>query len=166
MSPLDDPRASIFDPEDDRWDRVATHVCGLEREAFGVGAFSAAYLHGEFVSTANTVSLLVARDAVVGFSIASPMEIFDPVRERDTDTAYISDTVISAGWRGKGLIRLMMQELERELCRRGFLFMERDAAVASGYAASIERAYGERIVRQRGPRDSEWGLQMWFRIQL
>ena len=143
-------------------------IVGLEREAFGHGAFSEGYLAGEFTAPENAVILLVDpdNDGVLGFTLAGPVEWIDPQRLSDNATAYVSDTIIAQAWRGQGLVGVLMDALEQELRNRGYRFMERDAAIAHGYADKVARHYKERIVLMDGPHDSEWGPQVFFRIRL
>ena len=56
--------------------------------------------------------------------------------------------------------------LEKELKKQGYEYMTIDAAVANNYAKNIENIYKDRIVRQEGPHDSEWGPQISFIIKL
>lgn len=112
--------------------------------------------------------LLTSESAhIVGFSCAIPEGKLDPEREAESrETAHIVDTAIETSYQGCGLIGLLMEVLERELRSAGYLYLEREAAIANGYAAKIERAYAGRILEQDGPFESEWGLQIFFRIRL
>lgn len=163
------PVAAVHRPSWPGWLRIRADIVRIENEQFGEGAFDEEYLAYEFTRPVNTVVLL--RDAitgtVVGFTYAVPVGEIDPDRERESgETAYICDTVLDGAHQGMGLVARLMRVLENELRVRGYRFIERDAAVGNGYAAAIERAYGDRIVGQGEPHDSEYGPQTFFRIRL
>lgn len=159
----------VFDPTRDSWDSIRDDILRIENEQFGDGAFQDDYLGHEFGDPANTAVVLrdEATSRVAGFTYAVPIGLIEWDRVLESrDTAYICDTALGAAYQGRRLIAPMMAALERELRRRGYQFLERDAAVSNGYAAKIERAYGDRIVVQGEPRDSEYGPQVFFRIRL
>jgi ribosomal protein S18 acetylase RimI-like enzyme len=154
--------AEIFDPRFRSWNDVAETVIAIEREAFAEKAFSDEDLASDFQDTRNIVALLRSTDsdAIIGFSYAKPL---DDERER---TAFIWDTVIREEFRHKHLVGVLMQCLEAELKERGYEYLEREAAIANGYAENISKHYKGRIVEQGKPHDSIYGQQIFFRIRL
>lgn len=162
-------RTEIFAPSPARWKRIAPDIVRLEQQAFGSGAFDAEYLGDELSNPENVVVLLRStRDGrIVGFTYATTIDLMEEGRGEEWDeTAYIPDTVIDSAYRGRGLLSSLMRTLEDELRRRGYRFLERDAVIAHGYAAKIERAYRDRIVERGEPHPSPWGPQVHFRIRL
>ncbi len=158
--------ARIYDPQACPWQSIAHQIMEIEREGFGRGAFSKQYLKWAFLEPTSTAGLLIGDDdRIGGFTVAAGMGGIAANR-RERETAYIVDTVIRRELRGRALVGLLMQMVERELKERGFRFLERHAAIANGYADSIRRHYGPRIIREAGPQPSEWGEQMFFRIRL
>lgn len=162
-------RAELFDPESIAWDRIAPDVIRIEREQFGDGAFDEEYLADEFTDPENTVVVLIdtVSERVAGFTYVVPASLMDRVHSsHKKGTAYVCDTAIDFAHQGRGLVGAMMTVLEKQLRRRGYRYLERDAAVENGYAAKIERAYVGRIVTQGEPQLTEYGLQVFFRIDL
>jgi len=166
---MDTIRAERFNPERTSWQQIHGDVLSIERQQFGEGAFDDEYLREVFEDPESVAVLLLAGDSarVVGFTCAVPEGKLDPEREAESDeTAHIVDTVIEASYQGRGLIGQLMSVLERELRDAGYWYLEREAAVTNGYAATIDRAYTGRIIERKGPYESEWGLQVFFRIRL
>ncbi|MBV9279025.1 MAG: GNAT family N-acetyltransferase [Chloroflexi bacterium] len=161
-------RVEVYRPSIRAWKEIRGDIVRLEREAFGEGAFEPWYLRRELNDRANVVVLMRegATGSVVGFTCAAPFVNVEGGGGATKDTAYVLDTVIDERSRGQGLVGGMMRLLEAELRRRGFRFLERDAAVAHGYAANIAKAYAGRIVHQGESHESEWGPQVRFRIRL
>ncbi|GAC1514882.1 MAG: hypothetical protein NVS2B16_22300 [Chloroflexota bacterium] len=161
--------ADVFHPSMSAWLDVRADIMRIETEQFGDGAFDEEYLAYEFTDPANTVVLMrdTETDTVFGFTYAIPVGDVDPARWAPPDhTAYICDTALDHDHQRRGLVADMMAVLEEELRRRGYRYLERDAAVSNGYADKIARAYGDRIVAQSEPHSSDYGMQVFFRIRL
>lgn len=159
----------MYDPQSMRWDHVAPDVMRIERQQFGDGAFDEEYLAGEFTDPENVAVVLIdtVSERVAGFTYAVPASLVDRAYSfPNKGTAYVCDTAIDFAHQGRGLVGAMMTVLEVQLRRRGYRYLERDAAVQNGYAAKIERAYAGRIITQGEPHLSEYGLQVFFRIDL
>jgi hypothetical protein len=168
-TPDDGHTAHIWQPATESWHLLEPDIMFLERQAFGDKAFEAKHLKTELTDPTHVVALL--RDGgtsrVMGFTYAIPVTEVEPHRApAAANTAYIADTVLEEGLRGRRLVGVLMASLEDELRRRGFKFLERHAAVAHGYAAKISKHYSTRIEAQRRPNESEWGPQVFFRIRL
>ncbi|MFH0800114.1 MAG: GNAT family N-acetyltransferase, partial [Pseudomonadota bacterium] len=137
------------------WQHVQDDIRAIDRLAFRGQA--AEILKSVFANPENTA--VVLRDQrsgrIVGYSYAS---------RKSSDTAYIDTTVIHPAHQGQGLVGKLMEKLEEELRRRGFKYVERDALIENGYADSIKRHYGNRILEQR--RFIISVPQMHFRISL
>ena len=65
----------------------------------------------------------------------------------------------------------LLDKLDEELSRRGYMFIERDAADDKGsegteenYADKLRKNYRERIVAEES-HDSEYGPQVFFRMR-
>ncbi len=162
-------RAEVYDPQSRAWDRIAPDVMRIEREQFGEGAFDEEYLADEFTDPENTAVVLIdtVSERVAGFTFAVPASLKGWAHSSDRkDGAYVCDTALDYDHQGRALVGAMMIVLEEQLRRRGYRYLERDAAVENGYAAKIERAYAGRIVTQGRPRMSEYGPQVFFRIDL
>lgn len=87
-------------------------------------------------------------------------------REDDGEkTAYVSDTVIAPAYRGRKLVGKLTGRLIEELASRGFEFVERDAAMANGYADNIIKSNQDRIVFAGEPEESEYGPQRFIRMR-
>lgn len=110
---------------------------------------------------------------LVGHSVTTPIHDEEvPTRHNpekrkdDHTTAYIHSTAILPEHRGKKLVGRLIDLLEEELRRKGFQYVERDAAIENGYADSIERHYGDRIVASYDHVHPKHGPQRFFRIKL
>ncbi len=161
--------ADIWNPSLDQWDVIAPDILFLERQAFGDKAFETDYLRSEFADPTHVVALLTRppEARVLGFTYAVPVIEIEPHRSpRAANTAYIADSVLEARIRGQGLVGLLMSALEDELRHRGYVYLERHAAVAREYARKVSKHYSTRIEVQRRPNMSEWGPQVFFRIRL
>jgi len=159
----------VYDPQSMTWDRIEPDVVRIEREQFGDGAFDEEYLAGEFTDPENTAVVLIdsVSERVAGFTYAVPASLVDRAYSSpNKGTAYVCDTAIDFAHQGRGLVGAIMTVLEEQLRCRGYRYLERDAAVENGYAAKIERAYAGRIVTQGEPQVSEYGPQVFFRIDL
>lgn len=157
---LDTPLISClhFNTRFDKWGQVAQDIVEIERECFGDNGWSPETLEKEFMKAENIAVYVLEemQNIIVGYTIAEP---------RDKKTAYVSSTAIRPEWQKRGYLGLMMGRLERELKYRGFNYMERDASIDNGYADSIEKHYGDRVV-DKNDHDSDFGRQRFFRIDI
>lgn len=121
----------------------------------------------------NTLATLVEDSGLIGFSIAVPIGVMDATREAESEeTAYIYFTGIQPHRQGEGLVKSLIEDLQRKLVARGYRFMERDCQVTNGYADKVQKAYdaipgaivGKPYNHARfGP---EVGEERFFRIDL
>jgi ribosomal protein S18 acetylase RimI-like enzyme len=161
------PRAKVYEPSPENWSKIKDQIVSLENEAFGTKAFTTQEIEADFLNTKNTIVVLSDGERVIGFTYARSLDEADePGREKEVnETVYIWDTVIKKEYRGRHLVGLIMNELENELRKKGYLFIERVAAVANNYAAGILKHYGDRIIATEN-RETKYGPQTFFRIRL
>jgi len=150
-------RAESFDRTARAWDRVRERVGEIEREVFGDDAFSPDELRAAFTGPKSLAVLLRDGTLVVGYTQAGPA--------RAPDTYYIANTAIAKSHQGRGLIRVLMERLYADVRGAGAHFIERDAAIANGYADKIVRFHAADIVRTRD-HDSPYGRQRFIRMRL
>ncbi len=150
-------RAESFDRTARAWDRVRERVGEIEREVFGDDAFSPDELRAAFTGPKSLAVLLRDGTVLVGYTQAGPA--------RAPDTYYIANTAIAKSHQGRGLIRVLMERLYADVRAAGAHFIERDAAIANGYADKIVRFHAADIVRTRD-HDSPYGRQRFIRMRL
>ncbi len=153
--------ARIANSATDSWETIGNSIVSLEHEAFGDASFATEELKADFFDSNTTWALLFNGEDIVGFSYAKRSEDFEA-----QPVAFIWDTVIAKPYRHKGLVGVLMNVLEVELKKAGYIYIEREAAVSSGYAERISKHYHGRIVEEGEPHDSKWGQQKFFRIRL
>ena len=149
----------VFAPSTTSWKEIRERIILLEREAFEERAFSDEDMSADFSDEKNSIVLLKqdGSNKIIGFTYAKP---------ESPETAFMWDTVIDKDFRGKNLVGMLMACLEQELKRKGYIYLEREAAVAHNYARNIAKAYKGRIMEQSAPHDSVYGQQVFFRIRL
>lgn len=143
------------------WKTISRRIAQIERECFGDDAFTSDELRSAFNAPQHLVVLLWespgADDGVlVGYTQAEP---------RAVDTYYISNTAIAKSHQGRGLIKLLMDRLYADVSAAGARFIERDAAIANGYADMLVRVHAEDIV-EIFDHDSQYGPQRFIRMRL
>jgi len=136
---------------------VRERIGEIEREVFGDDAFSPDELRAAFTGPKSLAVLLRDGTVLVGYTQAGPA--------RAPDTYYIANTAIAKSHQGRGLIRVLMERLYADVRAAGAHFIERDAAIANGYADKIVRFHAADIVRTRD-HDSPYGRQRFIRMRL
>jgi len=154
---VSETRAESFDRTARAWDRVRERIGEIEREVFGDDAFSPDELRAAFTGPKSLAVLLRDGTVLVGYTQAGPA--------RAPDTYYIANTAIAKSHQGRGLIRVLMERLYADVRAAGAHFIERDAAIANGYADKIVRFHAADIVRTRD-HDSPYGRQRFIRMRL
>jgi GNAT superfamily N-acetyltransferase len=139
------------------WDAVQERIREIEREVFGEDAFSPDELRAAFTGPKNLAVLLRDGTVLVGYTQAGPA--------RAPDTYYIANTAIAKSHQGRGLIRVLMERLYADVRDAGAHFIERDAAIANGYADKIVRFHAADIIRTRD-HDSPYGRQRFIRMRV
>lgn len=140
------------------WSEIGARVVEIEREVFGDDAFSAAELRGSFLRPRSIAALLVeGAGFVVGYSYAAPA--------RARATYYISNTAIAKSYQGRGLVKLLMEKLYAGIRAAGARFIERDVAIANGYADMLTRVHAAEIL-ETFDHDSEYGPQRFIRMRV
>ena len=151
-------RAESFDRSGaGSWDAVQERIGQIEREVFGEDAFSSDELRAAFTGRKSLAVLLLDGDLLVGYTQAGPA--------RAPDTYYIANTAIAKSHQGRGLIRVLMERLYADVRSAGAHFIERDAAIANGYADKIVRFHAADIIRTRD-HNSPYGPQRFIRMRL
>lgn len=166
----------VYRPEEIPWDTIKEDILRIDSSASEGEPFPEEMLERDFQDPDTTVILMRDRqtDAIVGFSYAKPTtktypEDF-PERPASQDTAYIYYTALDTSHQGQGLVVPLLEKLDEELSRRGYMFIERDAADDKGeeteesYADKLRKNYRERIVAEES-HDSEYGPQVFFRMR-
>jgi len=153
----------IFDPETQSFEEIKEDILSIEHEAFGEHSFPDEWFPRDFCKEKENVVVLLrgpASKKVIGFTYAKPITNEKP------DTAFIWNTAIQKNFQHQGLVGLLMETLEKELMKRGFKYMEREAAYNNGYADKIAKHYKGRIVEQSEPHEVFHDTQVFFRIKL
>jgi ribosomal protein S18 acetylase RimI-like enzyme len=143
------------------WVSFKDRIAELERECFGEDAFSPDELRRAFTGRQSLAVLLWegASDGgtLIGYTQAQPAEA--------PETYYISNTAIAKGHQGRGLVRLLMDRLYADVRAAGARFLERDAAIANGYADKIERSHSADVL-ETFDHDSPYGPQRFIRMRV
>jgi ribosomal protein S18 acetylase RimI-like enzyme len=144
------------------WKTISRRIREIELECFGTrGAFSDDELRVAF-NRRGTVAVLLwdvpgAGDGVlIGYTQAEP---------RDPGTFYIANTAITKSHQGRGLVRPLMERLYADVRAAGGRFIERDAAVANGYADKIVRFHAVDVL-EAFDHDSPYGRQRFIRMRV
>src|SRR3989344_5174410 len=109
----------IYDAKKTPWNEIKDDIMRIEisKEAF------------EDPASIIIITKDMGKNKIVGFSLAGPAAIAYledyPERPTNDDTAYIWDSAFEKGYQGHGLIPPVNEEMEQQLTKRGFSFMER-----------------------------------------
>ena len=144
-----------------QWNTISRRIAEIERECFVEDAFTADELRWAFNAPRHLAVLLwdgLASDGalLVGYTQAEP---------RAADTYYISNTAIAKSHQRRGLIKLLMERLYADVRAAGARFVERDVAIANGYADMLVRVHAADIL-ETFDHDSEYGPQRFIRMRL
>lgn len=151
-------RAESFDRSGaGSWHAVEERIGEIECEVFGEDAFSPDELRAAFTGPKSLAVLLRDGTVLVGYTQAGPA--------RAPDTYYIANTAIAKSYQGRGLIRVLMERLYADVRDAGAHFIERDAAIANGYADKIVRFHAADVIRTRD-HDSPYGRQRFIRMRV
>ncbi|HEV8672354.1 MAG TPA: GNAT family N-acetyltransferase [Candidatus Limnocylindria bacterium] len=142
------------------WNTIRTRIGQIERECFGEDAFGQDELLAMFTGERTLAVLLwdgpPADELLVGYTQSEP---------RGPDTFYIANTAIARSHQGRGLVKTLMGRLYADVRAAGARFIERDAAIANGYADKVVRAHAADIV-ETFDHDSEYGPQRFIRMRV
>jgi len=151
-------RAESFGRRSTRaWDSIEERIVEIEREVFGEDAFRVDELRAAFTGRQSLAVLLWDGDVLIGYTQAG--------QARARGTYYIANTAIAKSYQGRGLIRLLMERLYADVRAVGARFIERDAAIANGYADKIVRFHSADIITTRD-HDSPYGRQRFIRMRV
>ncbi len=138
------------------WNSIAARIDEIENDCFGAGAFAPDELRRAFNAARNLAVLLWDGDLLIGYTQAEP---------RRGGTYYIANTAIAKRHQGRGLVQLLMQRLYADVRAEGGRFIERDAAIANGYADAVLRAHAADVL-ETFDHDSEYGPQRFIRMRV
>ena len=143
------------------WSTIKDRIAELEHECFGEDAFSANELRLAFNSRQSLVVLLWEGPSdggrLIGYTQAQPAD--------DPATYYIANTAIAKSHQGRGLVKLLMDQLYADVRVAGARFIERDAAIANGYADKIVRFHAADVL-ETFDHDSPYGPQRFIRMRV
>lgn len=142
------------------WSTIKERVREIERECFGEDAFSPGELLAAFNGRQHLAVLLwdgPGDGLLVGYTQAQPSSA--------KDAYYIANTAIAKSHQGRGLIKLLMEQLYADVRAAGAHFIERDVAIANGYADMLVRVHAADIVKTRD-HDSPYGPQRFIRMRV
>jgi len=142
------------------WSAIRRRVGEIERECFGGGAFSQDELRAMFTGPRALVVLLWD-----GRGPDSLLIGYTQAEARGPDTYYIANTAIAKSYQGRGLVKQLMDRLYADVRAAGARFIERDAAIANGYADKVVRAHAADIVSSFD-HDSAYGPQRFIRMRV
>ena len=110
----------------------------------------------------NEVTVLLSEKAskrLAGFTTA---HIFS----QQPDLARIDMTGVASEKRGKKLVGILLDELEKKLRERGVQFVTRQSRITDGYADAVERHYKDRIIEKKEPEEGSADPKRYFKIRL
>jgi ribosomal protein S18 acetylase RimI-like enzyme len=143
------------------WNAIKDRIAEIERDVFGEDAFSPGELRLAFNGRRSVVVLLwegpLAGGRLVGYTQAQPAD--------DPATFYVANTAIARSHQGRGLVRLLMSQLYADVRAAGARFIERDAAIANGYADKIVRFHAVDVL-ETFDHDSPYGPQRFIRMRV
>jgi ribosomal protein S18 acetylase RimI-like enzyme len=159
---LSEIRVESWTRESNRsWSTIKDRIGELEHECFGQDAFSANELRLAFNSRRSLVVLLWEGPSeggrLIGYTQAQPAD--------DPATYYIANTAIAKSHQGRGLVKLLMDQLYANVRSAGARFIERDAAIANGYADKIVRFHAADVL-ETFDHDSPYGPQRFIRMRV
>jgi ribosomal protein S18 acetylase RimI-like enzyme len=93
---------------------------------------------------------------LIGYTQAEP---------RAPDTFYIANTAIAKSHQGRGLVKLLMEQLYADVRAAGARFLERDVAIANGYADKLTRLHAADVL-ETYDHVSPYGPQRFIRMRV
>ena len=145
------------------WNTIKQRIREIELECFGQRhAFSDDELRAAFTGP-QSVAVLLWDDShsddglLVGYTQAQP--------GMATDTYYIANTAIAKSHQGRGLVKMLMHRLYLDVRAAGAHFIERDAAIANGYADKVVRVHAADIL-EIYDHESPYGPQRFIRMRV
>ena len=144
------------------WETIKDRIAEIERECFAQDAFSPNELRLAFNGRQSLAVLLwdvpvSGAGRLIGYTQAQPADA--------VETYYIANTAIAPSHQGRGLIKLLMEKLYADVRALGARFVERDAAIANGYADKIVRFHAADVLGTFD-HDSPFGPQRFIRMRL
>jgi ribosomal protein S18 acetylase RimI-like enzyme len=154
------------------WQNIKEKIISLKNAQSRDHAFTPEELEKHFTDSDNAVALIKYKNEIIGYSYAMPTTQAysenDPVfsgRVKDSTTAYLYNVVIDPRYQGRGLVGKLSSALEDKLREKGYTHLEMDAAIQNGYANSIQKAYGARVIVSHD-HPSIYGEQRYFLLDI
>lgn len=143
------------------WNAIKDRIAELEDECFAEDSFSPGELRLAFNGRRSVVVLLWEGrsdgETLIGYTQAQPAD--------DPATYYIANTAIAKSYQGRGLVKLLMDRLYADVRAAGGRFIERDAAIANGYADKIVRSHAADVL-ETFDHESPYGPQRFIRMRV
>lgn len=144
------------------WNTIKRRIAELEHECFGEEAFSLTELRLAFNGPQSLAVLLWEGPAsdggrLIGYTQAQPADA--------AETYYIANTAIAKSHQGRGLVKLLMDQLYADVRAAGARYIERDAAIPNGYADKIVRFHAADVLETLD-HDSPYGPQRFIRMRV
>ncbi|MES2135075.1 MAG: GNAT family N-acetyltransferase [Patescibacteria group bacterium] len=133
-------RSELLNPSKPLSKMIAEAIAEIDKLCFGATDAQLRRMQREIQDPTAIVSILKRGKKVVGYSYALP----DPAVE---GAVYIHSTAIHPSEQHKGLVGKLMAKMEAEMRRRGFSSFTRDCMIDNGYADTVQRHYGDRIIK-------------------
>lgn len=143
-------------PSNKRWEKFGKEVFEIEQAIFQDKAFSEEMLKLDLSDNETILAILQCNEEVIGFVYAMPEE---------SGCCSIVDIAIVSKYQNIGPVGTLMNCIEQTLVENEYVYMEEYAMVENGYAKSIEKHYGSRIVSTH-EHIGEYGKQQYFKILL
>jgi GNAT superfamily N-acetyltransferase len=140
------------------WHRFGRQARQLEVAEWGSRAFSEREMKAQFTAPDGLLCVARERDQLLGFVTAG--------RGPNRNVAVLFNILIAPQVRHAGLLRRLMEALQKALLSRGYRYLRVDARVSTGFADSLERHYGVHARVTKADHGSPWGLQRTLRIDL
>lgn len=139
-----------------KWKIYGEKIFAIESAVFGMDAFTEAALRSDICDRKNILTVLRDDEEVIGFAYVLP---------ENENCCCLVDIAILGEYQNRGLVGVLMTCLEKRLIVNEYKYMTQYAMVENGYADSVEKHYGSRIV-EMNDHIGEYGRQKYFKILL
>ena len=146
----------LIPPSPVNWNRYGSQLLSIEQEVWAEKAFDEEMMEADINDPKAILIILKDEETIIGFTYALP---------RSELVSCIVNIVIMKNYQKKGLVKKLMEPIESELRKNGYVYMVECAMVDNGYADKIKKNYHSRIIESKDV-DSEYGRQTYFKILL
>lgn len=139
-SPKNNTFVEIFDKKN--WEEIKNQVTELVKDCFPQYNFTNKEIEDLFLKTYSNNKALVLflkdelESKIIGFTATYI----------NGDTADIHMTGIHSDKRNQKLVGILMKNLEEKIKTMGVVYITREAKINDGYADTVERYYGDRVI--------------------